>query len=139
MIVNYTNQNLPNFPNEKVKADTTSLFFNKNRLSEFPSCISQLANLTLLNLSDNRIRQLPSNIILPAIRTLFLNNNLLENFPSNFCLPSLTNLAFANNHISTLPVEMRSLTNLKGLRIENNPIENPENLPDKFYTKQKLS
>ena len=87
-------------------------------LSELPSEISNLKNLTYLNLSSNNLTQLPSSISnLGSLETLFLNNNQFTKVPDSIIeLPRLHNLYIHNNKISEIPV---SLTDAWNARFED--------------------
>jgi len=87
-------------------------------LSEIPSEILNLKNLTYLNLNSNSITELPKTFSnLKSLGTLFLNNNQFTKVPDSIIeLPKLHNLCMKNNKISEIPV---ALTDVWNARIED--------------------
>lgn len=83
----------------------TALFLNENRLRSIPEDIFlSLKNLTILNLANNQLSQLPSSIgHLKQLKELFLQNNCLNE----------------------LPLELGGLFRIKELSVEDNPIIYP--------------
>ena len=73
-------------------------------LTEFPEEILSLSNsLEILDLSENNLTQLPSNIVLlKKLRIVFFENNKFTEFPKILAaLPSLTMIGFKSNQIHT--------------------------------------
>ena len=53
-----------------------SFFFDGNRIESVPEQISSVKNLTILNLNDNRLFELPANIVdVPSLRALSIEKN----------------------------------------------------------------
>ena len=84
--------------------------------------------LTVLDLSNNQLNDLPLNVVAPAIRFLNLAKNLFHNVPLCICsFTTLHSLNISDNpDIQTLPAEMGRLSylshlNLLGLKNLNDP------------------
>ena len=77
-------------------------------LSEIPSEISNLKNLTYICLNSNNITELPETFSnLKSLENLFLNNNQFSKVPDFLIeLPRLQNLYMRNNKISKIPVTL---------------------------------
>lgn len=98
--------------------DLAYLDLSNNRITELPAGIGQLQQLTNLNVSQNRLTRLPAEI------------GQLE---------ELTELIASDNQITELPAEMINLKRLMTLALDNNSFENfnlpgsdniAENFPD---------
>ena len=106
-----------------VMLKTLSLGFNK-LTSIFD--LSQMADLTDLNVNNNQLSLLP-NLPLNLI-SLHLKSNHLTSLPQELSqLSKLIDLDASFNNISALPVEMFTtspgLVNLKGLNLSNNSLK----------------
>ena len=83
----------------------TLLYLSQNQLTVFPGVLcKKLVNLTLLDLSNNLLINVPSEI-----------GSLLQ----------LKVLELYNNRITELPLEMGKLFNLQTLNVDHNPISKP--------------
>jgi Leucine-rich repeat (LRR) protein len=87
-------------------------------LSEIPSEISNLRNLTYLNLNSNSLTDLPKKLSkLKSLVNLFLDNNQFTKVPLSLIeFSSLQNLYMRNNKISKIPL---ALTDAWQARIED--------------------
>ena len=94
-----------------------------NKLEEFPEVLEWSTYLIILDLSDNQLSSLPSNVVAPAIRSLNIANNKFLTVPR--CICSFTTLhslnLSGNSNIVALPKEMGRLSylsylNLSGLK-----------------------
>ena len=107
------------------------LNLSSNKLNEIPDVAEWSPCLTVLDLSNNQLNNLPLNVVAPAIRSLNLARNLFRNVP--LCICSFTTLhslnLSENPDILTLPAEMGRLSylshlNLNGLKDLNDPPKN---------------
>ncbi|CAF4516331.1 unnamed protein product, partial [Rotaria socialis] len=73
-----------------------------NNLQAFPKDIENAKGLIVLNLSHNEIEQIPNHVFLSLFELVHLN--------------------LSNNKIDTLPPQMRRLTSLQVLILNNNPL-----------------
>ena len=95
-----------------------------NELVTFPSCLLELPSLKELNLSCNKLNQIPyvSNWS-RYLSVLDLSENLLENLelPNDILAPSLHTLNLSRNNLIKLPACIGSFTNLRCFDISHNP------------------
>ena len=94
-------------------------------LTEFPKEILSLSNsLEILDLSENNLTELPSNIVLlKKLRIVFFENNKFTEFPKILAeLPSLTMIGFKSNQIETIP-ENAFPPRLRWLILTNNNLK----------------
>ena len=135
----------------------TRLDVSNNDLTEIPPSMLQMQSLKLLNLSRNKLDQLPAPLIIPKsisrrgsknqgssvenfggsgvyncpwLEEMHLQDNRLEFLPPSIftSLKSLTTLDVSNNKLQFLPVEMWKNTKLK---VSDN------NLKQSFFTLSK--
>ena len=129
------------------------LILDGNHLEELPANLHRFSNLTqislnnnpklqleqafyilttlpiiFLNLQDNELRKLPSNVAsIRAIEDLNLSGNHLddnETYSNLSKLPALNSLWLTRNKLDTLPSGLFELINLKNLYIEHNELSN---------------
>lgn len=93
-------------------------------IGELPSEISQLTNLTSLNLCGTQLTTLPEGIgQLTSLTSLNLRDNQLTMLPEEIGqLTNLTSLNLCNNDFMTLPEEISQLTNLTFLNLSYNQL-----------------
>ena len=106
----------------------TVLNLNENRLSELPESLEELACLKELYLAKNKFSLIPAAIFRPklrlSLRLLDMSMNQLKEIPSQICLMKmLTNLKLDGNSISYLPYNIEMLTSLKYLSIAKNNLK----------------
>lgn len=113
---------------EKIKyqnsIETKQLYLTKQKLTQFPVEIKDLANLEVLDLSDNQLSELPEDIDrLSNLKILYLENNQFQKFPSALTkLSKLETLSLSGNQIGYMPDEIQNLKNLRILKIEDNSL-----------------
>ena len=100
--------------------------YSTNKLTTVPAEISNLTNLTSLDLYSNQVTTLPSEIgNLTKLTKLEIGNNQMTSLPAKIGnLTQLTNLSLHSNQITTLPAEIGNLTQLTNLTLSNNQITN---------------
>ncbi|XP_022186448.2 leucine-rich repeat-containing protein 58 [Nilaparvata lugens] len=114
--------------------DKTSMLLHYNSLTHVPENLSKFMNLRKLDISNNRIYQLPDAITRLPLRTLIAKNNFLdEDFLSVKTLEHLANtleiLNLSGNNLSFIPEQILQLTRLKYLYLgENRLQEIPHNI-----------
>ncbi|XP_050429442.1 protein flightless-1 [Adelges cooleyi] len=91
------------FCNNDSSTELTTLDLSHNRLTRIPEGLESSSCLLVLNLSHNRISSIPNQ--------LFVH------------LTDLLSLDLSNNDLQTLPPQMRRLTNLQTLILNNNPLD----------------
>ncbi|XP_028811676.1 malignant fibrous histiocytoma-amplified sequence 1 isoform X2 [Denticeps clupeoides] len=110
----------------------TCLNLSKNELFEFPEEIKELSHLEKLNISQNNIKIIPSRVFpsLPKLQLLKMNTNRIEQLPLdlNQC-GSLSNLILSNNCLKDAQA-LVGLPSLKELYVENNRITD---LPQQLF------
>jgi hypothetical protein len=117
----------------------TSLRLVDSALSQI-NRVGTLVNLTRLQLSDNRIAEIPIGIgALTQLRMLDLGQNRIQNLPDQLGLcAALERLDLSDNKICTLPNTMHWLTNLKQLRLSDNRLASVEQLNQSAIPLQRL-
>ncbi len=112
----------------------TRLDLSANQLKTLPVLLFQLPSLRKLNLSDNKIRSLPSpesehkegedfTWNLPLLEDLELQKNELESLPKClFDLPKLKTLLLSKNRIKEIPFKMWKMPCLRELLLQDNDL-----------------
>ncbi len=100
---------------------------NNKFIIDLPLSISNLHNLTWLNVNTNYITNLPNWIDnLTRLICLDLSENLLTRLPQSIGnLHNLTYLNLSYNKLKKLPKSIGNLTNLTHLYLDDNPLKNP--------------
>lgn len=105
-VVRCSKQKLQKFP-KYIPASTSELYLDGNEINVIPSSLSLLTQLTRIDLSNNQINILPSNIFsnLTNLHTLIMSYNKLQCIqPDAFKgLTSLRILSMHGNDISMIP------------------------------------
>ena len=93
-----------------------------NELSTIPRCILELPSLRELNLSHNKLVDLPD---VPewssCLIVLDLSYNMLSTIPLNTAAPAIRALNIGNNSFRTVPICVCSFTTLHSLDLSDNP------------------
>jgi internalin A len=105
----------------------TSLYLSGKQLTEIPSEIGQLTNLTWLDLQGNRLTSLSPEICqLTNLKELNLRGNRLTALPPEIGqLTNLTALYLYNNRLTSLPPEICQLRYLEEIYLDGNPLVSP--------------
>ncbi|RLN91611.1 hypothetical protein BBJ28_00010014 [Nothophytophthora sp. Chile5] len=109
----------------------TELDLTKNRLRELPDSLTELTGLTALNLSCNALERLPEDFgRLDKLEKLWLESNALTELPTSIGLCRSARCAnFNGNLLTELPVTLGDLTALTTLSVNLNDLrELPEAL-----------
>jgi flavin-dependent dehydrogenase len=106
-----------------LKNNMTEIILAGLNISEFPTELTFLDNLQVLNLNDNKIKLIPHSInLLSRLRELYLRNNDIDIYPSELNqLINLEILRLSYNNIKTLDI---NLPILKELCLTGNELEN---------------
>jgi internalin A len=130
---------------EEAKSTSSASFvWSGKNLTHFPDEIPNLTSLTLLDLSNNQLRNIPNLSSLTALRTLKLGDNAFTSIGSwlgelqsltelDISVNSLTHLPdelpehllslnASNNRLSALPESIARLSELKVLKLNNNEL-----------------
>jgi hypothetical protein len=91
-------------------------------LTEFPTSVLSKRDTVVLDLSNNQIRTIPSEIgELTKLEELYFQDNILDMFPAEVRkFTKLRILDLSNNNITGLPAEVGQLSNLEVLDLSNN-------------------
>eukprot|EP01043_Picozoa_sp_COSAG02_P032971 COSAG02_NODE_2226_length_9456_cov_6.430587_4_plen_1233_part_00 len=101
----------------------TRLSIQRQHLRVVPSPVSDLLDLTELDLRDNFLRNLTDLSKLQKLTVLKLTNNQLESLPASvFDLSELQQLWVDVNKLTSLPPEIGKLTNLWYLKLDENDL-----------------
>ncbi len=102
----------------------TNLNLDHNQLTNLPTQIGKLKNLTRLDLYDNQLSSLPAQIgELKNLTELYLEGNQLSSLPAQIGeLKNLTVLDLSYNQLSSLPAQIGELKNLSYFNLRNNQL-----------------
>ncbi|MFT6923043.1 MAG: leucine-rich repeat protein SHOC2 [Crocinitomicaceae bacterium] len=119
-------------------ADTIyGLSLSKMRLDSVPEELSKFQNLIHLDLSKNKLRELPNFIgDMSKITILNLEKNKFTSMPNELCrMKNVERLILNRNFLGTLPSCIEYLTGIKYIDLYDNPISS---LPESFERMQNL-
>jgi Leucine-rich repeat (LRR) protein len=124
-------------------------------LTEIPSEIGALENLTILNLGKNKIKELPEEITnLNNLIKLFIEKNELTNLPEPiYMMQNLKTIYAIENKLEKIPISFTKFTKLKNLIVDdgvfvphevlvvlkNNHKKNDANLNNLLFYKNRMS
>ena len=96
----------------------------RSGLTRLPAIRSNLANLTTLNLNNNKLSQFPEVVLyLMNLTHLFVNDNHLSTLPADLNnLGKLQELELRNNKLKRVFKYIVDLHNLKKLSVRGNPL-----------------
>ena len=130
--IGWNNLNLPELDIEWIRnlpkcMVIKHLNLSQNQLSSLSiSITSQLRNCVKLDLHQNDIRYVPTSILeLPVIKELNLSNNKITELPNVLWSASLIKLNLSHNKLNTLPDRATELCtySMTGLQLENNQLK----------------
>ncbi len=93
----------------------THLSIQKTRLNgEWPAALFQLQNLEYLNIQENNLNFIPEEIThLKKLKILDIRNNQISNLPTNISqLPNLEKLYLGQNNFEAIPESIKYCTSL---------------------------
>ncbi|MFH4976638.1 hypothetical protein AB6A40_003347 [Gnathostoma spinigerum] len=98
-----------------------------NQIEHIPREIRQMADcLRDLDASCNRLRSVPADLsLLKSLRVLNLRNNRLKQLPSEISRLQLRSLDISENELTDLPTDLRFMQCLVELKADSNPIFSP--------------
>lgn len=118
-------KNLTEVPSQIARlTNLTELILNSNQLSSLPDWLGELSNLTSLYLRSNRLSSLPESLgKLSNLTQLDLSDNDLSLLPNSLGkLSNLTSLQLRSNQLSSLPDSIGKLSELTKLDLRSNQI-----------------
>ncbi len=100
------------------------LYLSNNKITQIPTELGKLNNLIILVLRGMKITQIPTELgELSNLQKLYLNDNELVQIPTELGqLNNLKDLHLHNNRIAQIPTEFGKLNNLNVLELGNNRI-----------------
>lgn len=105
-----------------------SLDLSRRELTEVPCEVSAYKDLENLYLEGNKLRSIPDSLFLNCLnlKWLDLRNNEIEVLPPSIDkLRSLKTLLLQGNRLVSLPAQLCRLSQLTGLNISHNPLQDP--------------
>eukprot|EP00834_Sanchytrium_tribonematis_P008745 NODE_1159_length_1970_cov_0.708177.p1 type:complete len:171 gc:universal NODE_1159_length_1970_cov_0.708177:1341-1853(+) len=121
---------------EKISTELHSLIIGFSGLSNVSDAMGTFTNLTVLNLSGNRISLLPSMNSLQHLEYCNLSFNRLDAFPVGITnCKALVTLDLGGNRLRFIPTKVSQLEKLKSFYVNDNLITE---LPDEFCELKEL-
>ncbi|XP_063529107.1 leucine-rich repeat and calponin homology domain-containing protein isoform X1 [Cydia strobilella] len=117
---------LTELPREICQMPLQVLLVPDNLLTTLPKEIGKMTTLAELVASNNRLTQVPMTLgDCAGLRALDLSNNQLGLLPLQVTYLRLEHLDVSCNCISSLPLELRNMSTLITLNLDNNPLVSP--------------
>ena len=120
-----SNKKLTEIPSEIFQlSQLTKLNLDNNQITKIPDAIKVLSNLQVLDLGGNKITEIPNAITaLSNLQALILSVNQIKEIPDAIVtLSNLQTLFLHKNKITEIPDAIAALSNLQILSLENNQI-----------------
>lgn len=112
---------------EHYPENINTLYLNQNLLVKLPPNISKFYNLRVIDLSNNRLKQLPEEITRFPLTTLVAKNNLLNNesLPKSFVSlnRTLQNFNLSGNNLKFFPEQIFDVRSVRYVYLGGNQIE----------------
>lgn len=121
-VLNLSGNRLRDLPHQLTKLHKLQvLFASDNDFEVLPEVLGDCPSLQVVGFKANRIAQLPSAALPPALRWLILTDNALGHLPTELGeRPALQKLMLAGNQLQALPESLQSAHQLELLRISAN-------------------
>ena len=109
---------------EKLPNHTSHLILSHNNIEMLCHTHSYLNNISLLDLSWNKIYKICSNVLIEMVdlKHLILTNNMIQDIDLDLQLSSLSILFLDNNVLEKLPNSIQNIQNLETIRITGNKL-----------------
>jgi Leucine-rich repeat (LRR) protein len=131
-VLDLSNLSLTELPSQiRFLKNLTYLYLGYNAIERLPDELGSLKNLEVIDLTANKLKTLPNSICnLTNLTALHLSGNNLSTLPQNLgALYKLRNLSLGANQFQTLPESVCDITSLENLKLWGNPISR---LPSSF-------
>ena len=112
---------LPDSFGELLSLET--LYLNNNQLTTSGCRLGALCSLQMIDLSQNQLISFPDITYLARLFKLYLNNNKIKEIPRDIIMmPKLKELSLRNNQIKSIPDRVGDLCMLTLLDLDENPL-----------------
>lgn len=112
---------LNNPKNAERLSKVTKLDLNSMNLDGLPACLCNLSGLQELDLSNNRLEDIPNLSYFPNLKSANFSQNRLKQIPCSNKLKHLQKLELANNQLENIP-NLKFFPNLLFLNLDDNKL-----------------
>lgn len=118
-------------PNLRLCSGLIHLNFDENNVQELPEWLEQMTNLEVLSMARNRLEKIPPNLLisLQHLEELDISGNKLSDIPKFVHCSPMQKLNLSCNNLTHIPSNVLELSTLKTLDVSFNLISA---LPDNF-------